>query len=340
MRGRRFRVGTFNLFNLILPDVPYYRGMVCTPESYERKLAWVAGQLAAMHAEVVGFQEVFHAAALEAAVRRTELDPDAVTVAAPGADGTLPRVGLATTLPVLALESIADFPPEACLEVEGAALPYTRFRRPVLHATLDLPDDRGPVEVFVVHLKSKRPEVPDDRDPHDPKERALGKVRAALMRGAEAAALRCLLVDRMRGQARPVVVLGDMNDTRHAITTEILTGSPPWRSMPREVKQEIWDVLLYDARDLQARTQPPEVHFTHIHNGRYEALDQIFLSQEFARQNPRRLASVTRVRVLNDHLVDDTLADHRQPFWQSDHGQVVCEIELRPDTGRARRPPP
>jgi predicted extracellular nuclease len=73
----------------------------------------------------------------------------------------------------------------------------------------------------------------------------------------------------------------------------------------------------------------PATGYTHIHNGHFESLDHVLVSQEFVGQNPRHVGAVEYVSVLNDHLIDETLSDDKIPRWQSDHGQVVVTIKLR-----------
>jgi endonuclease/exonuclease/phosphatase (EEP) superfamily protein YafD len=84
-----------------------------------------------------------------------------------------------------------------------------------------------------MHLKSKRPIV-EDKLRHDQKakviqkkyydydtchynyvQKALGHARSLIIRAAESAAVRCILVDEMRNNSRPVIVLGDLNDSIH-----------------------------------------------------------------------------------------------------------------------------
>jgi hypothetical protein len=60
--------------------------------------------------------------------------------------------------------------------------------------------------------------------------------------------------------------------------------------------------------------------------GHHDSLDHILVSQEFVRQNPRRLGYVEYVKVFNDHLIDQTLSHDKIPKWQSDHGQVVITM--------------
>jgi hypothetical protein len=122
--------------------------------------------------------------------------------------------------------------------------------------------------------------------------------------------------------------MGDFNDDGGAVTSKVMSGSPPWRRLPIEVKREIWDVLLYNVKDIQARQSYHDVYYTHLHNGHYDSLDHILVSQEFVRQNPARLGFVEYVKVFNDHLIDETLSNDRIPLWGSDHGQVVTTIQL------------
>lgn len=88
-------------------------------------------------------------------------------------------------------------------------------------------------------------------------------------------------------------------------------------------------MLLYNVKDIQARQSYRDTYYTYIHNGHYESLDHILVSQEFVHQNPSRLGEVEYVSVHNDHLIDETLSDQAVPRWQSDHGQVVTTIRLR-----------
>lgn len=336
MHPSRFHVATFNLFNLALPETPFYGHRRYSKEEFARKEAWIQGQLKTLNADLVGFQEVFQAEALEGVVERSGLYPQARVVTVPR-DEPLPTVGLVSRFPIREIEGIAEFPEEAEVDLEAGFSGVKRFSRPVLRAQVELPGE-VPVDVYVIHLKSKRPVVPEGRDPHDPIERAKGKARALFQRAAEAVALRTILVRRMQGVSRPVIVLGDANDSRDSVSTEILSGTPPWAQMPRAVKEKIWDILLYDCHRLVDRKWNRDVTYSHIHNGRYETLDHIFVSQEFVRQYPRHIASVESISGLNDHLVDRTLSREPLPGHTSDHGQVKVTFRLRPPAPSRARP--
>ncbi|MDH3675755.1 MAG: endonuclease/exonuclease/phosphatase family protein, partial [Anaerolineae bacterium] len=291
-----------------------------------KKVHWLANQLKKMHADIVGFQEIFHIAALKEILQASGIY-DQASVSMGERNGEGPAVGLVSRFPILDHDTIPEFPEGAQLEIDDVAVPVSGFSRPVLKARLRLRDDLD-VIVFVVHLKSKRPKMRDDVDPHDPRERAKGHTRSLMIRAAETTALRHLLLDTLEGTDLPVIIMGDLNDDGQAVTSKILGGSEPWRNLPLKDKRRLWDVHLYNVKDIQARQSYRDVYYTHLHNGHYDSLDHILVSQEFVRQNPNRLGYVEYVKVFNDHLIDETLSDDRPPKWESDHGQVTATIQL------------
>lgn len=325
MSRRNFRVGTFNLCNLALPERSYYNQQY-TPETYAKKLHWIAGQLDRMRADIVGFQEVFDPVALKQTLDQSDYCREFQLIAASPIKDT-PAVALASRFPILEYRYIQDFPPAAALNMRGAEIPLTHFSRPVLSVRLQL-NETVECTLFVVHLKSKRPIIPDQVDREDPIEIVKGQARSLILRAAESIALRVLLMQVLQNRDYPVIVLGDMNDGGTAVTSQIVSGEPPLRKLESERKRKIWDVLLYHVKDIQARQSYRDFYYTHIHNGYYDSLDHIMVSQEFVAQNPDRIGRVVYVSVFNDHLIDETLSPEAIPVWQSDHGQVVASIEL------------
>jgi predicted extracellular nuclease len=327
MEQKRIRVGTFNLYNLVLPEVSYYGDRRYTLEAYARKKAWITEQLLRMKVDIVGFQEVFHEQALRDILENSQPYRDFQVITAEST-GDKPSVALAARMPILEAQVIPEFPESMQLDIEGVKLPLTHFSRPVLAVRLQLSTMVEAI-VFVVHLKSKRPIIPEGADPADPIERAKGQARALIIRATEAIALRQVLMERLQDKDVPVIVLGDMNDSGRAVTSRMISGDPPHRRLSFSQKSEIWDVVLYHVKDIQDRLSYENYYYTHIHNGYHDDIDHIMVSQEFVAQNPKRIGCVEYVSVLNDHLVDETLAPDRIEDWQSDHGQVVTSIELR-----------
>lgn len=327
MNSKTFKVATFNVYNLVLPNVVYYDDRKYTPDVFAKKKTWIAHQLAQMNADIVGFQEIFHVAALQQALEESKLYPHAKVVA-PVHKGEGPIVGLVSRFPVLRHRVYEVFPAAANLTIEGVAIPIQRFSRAVLAVDIALTESLE-CTVFVVHLKSKRPIYPEGVDRHDPLEKAKGQARSLIQRASEATALRLILMEFLKQRNYPVILMGDINDGGLAVTSQIISGEPPFRRLPLEHKQKQWDVLLYHVKDLQARRSYGDFYYTHIHNGHYESLDHIMVSQEFVAENPRNVGRVGYVSVFNDHLLDDTLSQDEVQPWQSDHAQVVASIELR-----------
>lgn len=321
------KVGTFNVMNLGVPGRPTYPGEGLSNEDAEKKISWTSRLLSEMDADFVGFQEVFHREALVEAVNRSGVYPGA-TVDVADENGRLPRVAFVSRLPVRRVEVVKDFPPAARVDFGGQPLPFTQFHRPVFKVTVELP---GGVEalMLVVHLKSKRPMVDEGRSRHDPWEVARGQARSLVLRACEAAALRWMVLEEVRRTETPLILLGDLNDATHAVTTDILQGDRPQRYYPPEVKKKLWDILLTSCGDLQVRKSYKDVYYTHLHDSQYESLDHIFVSQEFVNENPRHLANVEYLRVYNDHLLDPSLTDEKPRPWVSDHGAVVVGLKMR-----------
>ena len=325
MAQNSFKVGTFNVYNLSQANVPFYNKKY-SPEVYDKKTRWIGHQLDCMKADVVGFQEVWQQQALQDAIDQSEFLKDAKVVIAKE-QTTTPSVAIASRFPIVSHNIIDTFPEASRLEIGDKDLALTQFSRPVLCVRVQLRED---VEcTFVVaHLKSKRPDLVDGADPNDPLEQAKGQVRSLIRRSAEAVALRAILIDLMKGQNHPVIAMGDLNDGSLAVTTRLISGEPPWRRLSIERKKEVWDVLLYHVKDIQARQSYGDFYYTHIYNGHHESLDHILVSQEFVEQNRDRIGRVGYVSIFNDHLIDETLSKDEVEPWQSDHGQVVTSIEL------------
>jgi endonuclease/exonuclease/phosphatase family metal-dependent hydrolase len=325
---QQFRIGTFNLNNLVLPEVEYYHGESYSAADYRQKVDWTARQLDRMQVDLVGFQEIFQEQALAEVLATTDSAQQHQLVMAEGI-GQGPGVALATSFPVLEQRVYVDFPPESWLSVdaEKARIPLTSFSHPVLAVEVELPNGL-PCTVFVVHLKSKRPMMFRNVDRSDPVEIAKGQARSLIRRAAEATALRYILMEKLRDRRYPVIVMGDVNDNHTSVTTQLVTGQPPWECWSFRKKVPVWDTLLYQVKDIQARLGYGDHYYTHIHNGHYDSLDHIMVSEEFAPRNRNHIGQVIYVSVYNDHLFDQTLLDDQIERWKSDHGQVVATIAL------------
>lgn len=329
-------LATCNLLNLANPGRVFYANQEpYTAHEFERKLAWLGERLRALNADVLAVQEVWDEAALKGAVSRSGLHYQSLRVPGAendqggstqsprgGAQGT-PRVGLVTRLAVEQLQSLAAFP-----EGYGVELPdigrIEHFERPPLWATLRMKHGQR-LHVLNVHLKSKRPRFLQDaagrplEDRDDPKIAARAALRALVQRGAEAAALRCTVIDLLRHSDTPLVLMGDFNDSMHSVTTQIVAATAEV-AYDRAAR----DVALFNAYDVQGENAlKKDVAYSHIHQGAPYVLDQILVSEEFLPNGRNSVGDVRRVDYFNDHLHEG------RDRTRSDHGFVRALLRLK-----------
>jgi endonuclease/exonuclease/phosphatase family metal-dependent hydrolase len=230
-----------------------------------------------------------------------------------------------------------------------------RLSRPILKVRV--PVDGQVITVFNCHLKSKLGEHikpdgqawPDEADltRYDPLGRAMGSLRAAVRRMAEAWVLRKLIVDEIR-RGHPVVALGDFNDGEHAVSSEIITGEAPFKNYQwmlrhdaetysdrytaeedKSIREAVQRVRLHSAEALFVRRSLRDMVYTSAFGGRYESIDQILLSQHFLPENEDRVAEMTYFSVLNDHITDGSHPEAPYNKLASDHGQIMAHFRLR-----------
>jgi predicted extracellular nuclease len=322
-------VATANVLNLANPGRTFYANQdTYSQNEFERKIDWLGGRIAALNADVLAVQEVWDEAAIKAAVSRSGLRYS--TVAVPGAENddknngaqNTPRVGIVTRLEVEKLQSFSEFPPELRLQIPGVG-EHTKFERPPLLATLRMKHGQV-VHVLTAHLKSKRPKFLQDaqgqplEDREDEKTTALATLRSLMMRGAEAAAMRHIVIDVLKRTHEPLIVMGDFNDGPHSVTTQIIaaTGEVAYDKGAR-------DAALWNAYEVQGEMAlKRDVAYSHVHQGFPEVLDQIFVSEEFLPRSRFSIGDVRRVDYFNDHLQEG------KDRSRSDHGFVRAVIRV------------
>ncbi len=330
-------LATANLLNLAQPGRLFYEGQdPYSQNEFERKVDWLGARFKVLNADVLAVQEVWDEVALRAAVARSGLQYGFVSVPGAengpgqhGAQGT-PRVGLVTRLKVESVGSLTDFPAAAVVQVPGLG-PHTRFERPPLLATLRLKHGQE-VAVITAHLKSKRPKFLQDasgnplEDPEDPAVQAVASLRSLVMRAGEALALRLKVVELLHRTRLPLIVMGDLNDGPHSVTTQLIAATSQ-----AAYDKGARDNALYSAWDVQGEAAlRRDVAYSHIHQGYPEVLDQVLVSEEFVATSRAAIGDVRRVDVFNDHLFEG------RDRSRSDHGFVRALLRLRlPDIAAA-----
>ena len=318
-------VATCNLLNLASPGRRYYENQdPYDRDDVERKLDWLGASFARLNADLVAVQEVWDEPMLREAVARSGLRY--AVVRAPGAEhgavGT-PRVGLFTRLAAEVIDSHADFPPGCAVEVPELGT-VARFERPVLHAVLRTRHGQR-LHVITAHLKSKRPKILQDaagnalEDRDDPAVIARASLRSLVLRGAEAAALRQIVIGLLHRTREPLVLLGDLNDGPHSVTSQLIAALTP-AAYDRAAR----DVALHHAWDVA--TEPAlrrDLAYSHVHQGWPDLLDQVWVSEEFVAASKHAIGDVRRVEVFNDHLHEG------RDRSRSDHGFVRALLRFK-----------
>ncbi|WP_025917647.1 endonuclease/exonuclease/phosphatase family protein [Herminiimonas sp. CN] len=316
---QEIRFATFNVCNLALPGAVCYDNLApLSSAGFEAKTDWIAQQIDRLDADVIGFQEIFSQAALQHALAKSKRYAHAQQV---GFDPVIrggqltPSVALVSRLPLAgAVKTYSELPRQLSVALPGAGAISNRFTRPVLHAQVALSSELI-VNVFVVHLKSQRPDYWNGEDENDPYQLGLGSLRSLIRRGTEALGLRYLLTDLLHGNRVPLVVMGDFNDVAGAITSRIVMGDG------RHGKNG-FDDRLFDSYRIQSGSDPLcNVGFSTLHQGQFETIDHILVSEEFNPASRFAVGEVLEVIYLNDHL------QLRQPE-ASDHGQVLMRVKL------------
>jgi endonuclease/exonuclease/phosphatase family metal-dependent hydrolase len=336
----RFSVATFNLYNFQLPGLkmnPFQKPW--TKTEFEKKVSWTGRMLETIDADIVGLEELWNAEAMETVLARRGLEGEYDLLATP-ATGTkivcaaLVRKGLLQGTPTW----VSDFPDALRLEAAdemdpqapAIAVHLPGWSRPVLHFQVSIRDGAAPVEVFVTHLKSKLPtqvngETWYQADPEKYRDHrnALGAAISTIRRTAEAAALRVLLTDVMKGTETPVLVLGDLNDGKESNTIDILTEQPNYLVGDSEGGA---DIGLYTAQTLQEYRDTRDVYYTHVHQALRESLDHVLVSEQFYDHSLRRDWLFEELVIFNDHLNDE---DHKDT-GTTDHGVVKVTFKFKP----------
>jgi endonuclease/exonuclease/phosphatase family metal-dependent hydrolase len=347
----RLRLASLNLQNLQLPhEAMHPRMKPYSSSEYDKKVAWLGSMVQRLDADVLALQELWAPRALLHVFERCGLR-DAYTLVMNGpatAKGTELAVALAVRkgCTVGAHQWVQQFPPECVLRKrqppppppgQPPATDYTmhfavaHFARPLLRCEVR-PPQGDPLLVYVVHLKSR---LALDLDPEEWNDaaiarhaRTLGVVLSTARRTAEAGALRVLMEQATLPAARPLVVLGDVNDSLGSAVHAILTGNPPWQPDTKVPASARPEAALYPVSAFVDPRGPAGLRPTYVCDGRYDALDHIFVSAHFHPHARARQWGFRDLRVINDHLDERGGEDAARVL--SDHGALAATFAWDP----------
>lgn len=340
MNRDKISVCTFNLLNLNKPGLPVYSDKDgWTQAQYDGKIDWVKYNIELLRPDVFGFQELWHADALKQALADSKMKDEYDVVAPPDAKGKhIVCAGLMKKdLLVGEPEWVVDFPEHFTLKSSGddpqtplLSVNIKKFSRPVLYFQAKPRDDAPAIHFYVCHFKSKAPTqvyredwFKADEDRFKPHATTIGAAISTIRRTAEAAALRFILTDRMKGTRAPVIVIGDINDGQHSNTVNIITEQPRFLVGDSRGGR---DTALYTAQTLQEYRNTRDVYYTHIHQDIMESLDHILVSEEFYDFSRKRLWIFDGLTINNDHLN----FDDQKERGTNDHGIVCATFKYKP----------
>jgi endonuclease/exonuclease/phosphatase family metal-dependent hydrolase len=303
----KFGIMTWNLENLFLP------GHVSGPKStsaYYSKLNNLARTILAINPDVIGLQEVGDPSALAHLQGRLN-DRYPYVRLSRFPDGRGIRVGYLSRLPLLQAADYDTYPPGSITNISDVSgNPMQDMGRGALKVTVVL-EPGLLVNMVNVHLKSKLLSYPDGRRwPLDEDERARGAALALIRRATEATAVRVYLNRLLNNNNDPLILMGDLNDSGQAVTTQILLG-PEDRSLTHRDKFD--DTRLY----LLDEYIPTERRFSRMYQKRGEMIDHLAVSHElifFLKQADSYVEPISSIDSDTESRRDSTFPDHAPVF--------------------------
>lgn len=339
----QFKVCTFNLFNYIKPPNGFYElDNIYSEDQWRKKEEWLTKQLSHIQADIIGFQEVFSPESLKELVSKQGLE-HFVTIEAAGKTSdhifNKPVVALASRFPIISAEEVKI---DESLIKRLNISPGFKFSRTSIRAEI-LINGFATVVVYVVHLKSKRSKFDRDFNVDINNESAVkqyllddiqGGWASSIQRGTEAALLYEDICRQMSVHERPVMMIGDFNDTIESSTLKLLVagseidrlGKKIISIQPSKERRLIDKFSLYDSFKLNTSVNNNKRLPTHYFGNKGRTLDYILMSKDFDASNDRNLAEVTHYYVSNAHLENPNYENDSEC---SDHAPVVVTVEVR-----------
>lgn len=269
-----------------------------------------------------------------------------------GAPEIIQDLATPVTIPFQPLRGLED---DRAGDMEAGQFTLRRLSRPILKVRVPIGDHT--VTVFNCHLKSKLGEYitpedaafapEEDLTRYDPVGRAMGSMRAAVRRMAEAWVLRREIVAELQA-GNPVMALGDFNDGEHAVSSEIISGEVPFRNYSWMLRHDaeaysdrysdeentaitraVEQVRMRSAEKLFVRKSARDMVYTTAFAGVFESIDQIYMSRHFDPDDADRIADMEYFSVLNDHITDGSHPEAPYNKLASDHGQIKAQMRFR-----------
>jgi len=330
----KLRAGTFNLYQFVEPPYSWYtKKNTFSKNQWEEKIFWVKKQIEEMNCDIIGFQEVFSNDALEKLTKELGFNYF-VTVDKAELDEENPTLFISTTVALASKYPILEV--QEVLVDEKTILRHKfegnfHFSRTPIKALIELPN-KVQITIYVNHFKSNRlNELEYSFNKNNTLLEKINKTKDALEKNISKALKQRLcetssLFYDFKKITTPIISMCDLNDKEFSLTIEALTNEA-YHEKRKEDFYLLYDV--YDLIDKKVYNPHPEQKEikrtpTSYFQGSGNVLDYIFVSKEFNEKETHTIGKITSYEIFNKHL-------HNNPqgsLLQSDHAQVVCEIEL------------
>ncbi len=327
-----FKVMTWNVENLFLPG---QQSGSQTESAYQEKLKSLSEVILAIDPDVLGIQEIGDSEAFDALNSLLE-NRYPHSYVARSLDSRI-RVGFLSKLNIEEHEEISDLPIGGISKIIGY-LPagdqqeISQLSRAAVRILVK-PQPNLSVHIINAHFKSKlltftSPTGQSRFQPKDENERARVAGLALLRRTAESTAVRVKVNELLeQNEQHALIVLGDLNDTPSAATTQILQG--PTGSEIGTVGFNRPD----QGDDLRLFNLAPLINekrrYSRKYRGNPELIDHIFVSEELLPGSPRQLPVVdSYVEAIESLPSIDDRPDSRHGKPGSDHLPIIAIFDL------------
>ncbi len=332
MASKQIKIGSFNLFQYVAPPFSFYtKKEKFDKTQWEEKQDWIKKQIQNMDCDIIGFQEVFSQKELK------KLCEDLgfkyfVSVDTPKINKQNPNVYMTTTVALASKHEILEVQkvnPHIKSLGKHMFKGYFEFSRKPIKALIKVNNIN--MTIYVNHFKSNRlNEFEYIFQKNSTLKEKKEKVKKALEKNYSPALKQRLcetssLYHDIKRCETPTVLICDLNDKEFSLSIDALTN----RAYHENMKANSF--LLYDSYYINTQKEknphPEKVKQripTSYYTGKGNVLDYIFVSKHFNNKLKGNIAKVTSYEVIDEHLQKNPNGS----LLQSDHAQIVCEIEF------------
>ncbi len=328
----RLKVGSFNLFQYASPPFFWYtKKEKFDKTQWEEKQGWIKKQIKNMDCDIIGFQEVFSQEELKKLCKALGFKYF-ISVDKPKINKQNPYIYMTTTVALASKYEILEVQkvkPHIQSLNKHMFKGYFEFSRKPIKALIKINNTN--ITVYVNHFKSNRLNEFEYIFQKDTRlEEKKEKVKKALEKNYSPALKQRLcetssLYHDLKKCKTPTILICDLNDKEFSLSIDALTN----KAYHENIKSNSF--LLYDSYYINTQKEknphPERVKQrtpTSYYTGKGNILDYIFVSKYFNYKCKDNIAKIISYEVLDEHLKKNPNGS----LLQSDHAQIVCEIDF------------